>query len=142
MSSHRLHQIGTLFVNEDDRIRVSVRAIFLEDQSSPEERHFVWAYQVRIENVGQVTAQLMERTWTITDGNGHVQHVHGPGVVGEQPLLDPGDAFEYTSGTPLETPSGFMTGILHMVAVDSGERFDVPTPGFSLDSPHADQRRH
>ncbi|HQT60288.1 MAG TPA: Co2+/Mg2+ efflux protein ApaG [Acidiphilium sp.] len=142
MTTRRVHQTGDMFVNEDARIRVSIRAIFLEDQSRPDERHFVWAYQVRIENVGQVTAQLLRRTWTITDATGHVQHVHGPGVVGEQPMLDPGDTFEYTSGTPLETPSGFMSGIFHMVAVDSGEEFDVPTPGFSLDSPHADHRLH
>ncbi|CAG4908700.1 unnamed protein product [Acidocella sp. C78] len=142
MTTRRVHQTGDLFVNEDARIKVSIRAIFLEDQSRPDDRHFVWAYQVRIENVGQVTAQLLRRTWTITDATGHVQHVHGPGVVGEQPVLDPGDTFEYTSGTPLETPSGFMSGIFHMVAVDSGEEFDVPTPGFSLDSPHADHRLH
>lgn len=142
MSTRQVHQPGDLYVNETSGIRVSIRAIFLEDQSRPDERHFVWAYQVRIENVGQITAQLVRRTWTITDARGHVQHVHGPGVVGEQPVFDPGDIFEYTSGTPLETPSGFMVGVFHMIAVDSSEPFDVPTPTFSLDSPHEDHRLH
>lgn len=142
MATRRLNQSSDVYTNETAGIRVSIRTIFLEDESRPEERHFVWAYQVRIENAGPVTAQLLRRTWTITDAHGHVQHVHGPGVVGEQPVLDPGDVFEYTSGTPLETPSGFMSGVYHMVAVDSGETFDVDTPAFSLDSPHADYRLH
>ncbi len=86
--------------------------------------------------------QLLHRTWNITDGRGRTQHVQGPGVVGEQPLLEPGEAFEYTSGTPLPTPSGFMTGAYHMVVQASGENFDVAIPPFSLDSPHQDGRIH
>jgi ApaG protein len=117
-------------------IKVSVRPIFLEDQSQPEERQFVWAYRVRIENHGPENVRLLRRTWHITDGRGRTQHVQGDGVLGEQPQLDPGEAFEYTSGTPLETPSGFMTGAYHMVSVASGEPFDVRIPAFSLDSPH------
>jgi ApaG protein len=117
-------------------IKVSVRPIFLEDQSQPEERQFVWAYRVRIENHGPEHVRLLRRTWHITDGRGRTQHVEGDGVLGEQPQLDPGEAFEYTSGTPLETPSGFMTGAYHMVSVASGEPFDVRIPAFSLDSPH------
>jgi len=117
-------------------IKVSVRPIFLEDQSQPEERQFVWAYRVRIENHGPENVRLLRRTWHITDGRGRTQHVEGDGVLGEQPQLDPGEAFEYTSGTPLETPSGFMTGAYHMVSVASGEPFDVRIPAFSLDSPH------
>ena len=117
-------------------IRVSVRSVFLEDQSQPDERHYLWAYRVRIENHGPEPVRLLRRTWRITDATGHVDHVHGEGVVGEQPELAPDEAFEYTSGTPLSTPTGFMSGQYHMVATRSGERFDVAIPVFSLDSPH------
>jgi ApaG protein len=123
-------------------VRVSVRSFFLEDQSEPEENRFVWAYKVKIENHGREAVQLVRRTWYITDARGRTLHVHGAGVVGEQPLLEPGEAFEYTSGTPLDTPSGFMTGAYHMVVASSGENFDVPIPAFSLDSPHQDGRVH
>jgi ApaG protein len=117
-------------------VRVSVRSFFLEDQSEPDEGHYVWAYRVRIENQGREPVQLLRRTWEITDARGRTQHVHGAGVVGEQPLLEPGESFEYTSGTPLDTPSGFMVGAYHMVVPSSGENFDVAIPAFSLDSPH------
>ncbi len=117
-------------------IKVSVRPFYLEDQSQPDERQFVWAYRVRIENHGSDNVRLLRRTWHITDSRGRTQHVAGDGVLGEQPQLDPGEAYEYTSGTPLETPSGFMTGAYHMVSVASGEPFDVRIPTFSLDSPH------
>ena len=117
-------------------IKVSVRPFYLEEQSQPEERQFVWAYRVRIENQGAEIVQLLRRTWHITDGLGRTQHVHGDGVLGEQPRLDPGESFEYTSGTPLETPSGFMTGAYHMIGAASGEAFDIRIPTFSLDSPH------
>jgi len=116
-------------------ISVSVRPIYLEDQSSPTENYYVWAYQVRIENEGIETVQLRSRYWRITDAMGRVQEVRGPGVVGEQPVLKPGDSFEYTSGTPLSTPSGIMVGTYQMVTGD-GESFDVAIPAFSLDSPH------
>ncbi|MDD2878523.1 MAG: Co2+/Mg2+ efflux protein ApaG [Acidiphilium sp.] len=142
MAPMRVQQSNEIFSRETAGIRVSIRAIFLEDQSQPEDRHFAWAYQVRIENIGIVTMQLLRRTWLITDGNGHMQQVRGPGVVGEQPVLDPGDVFEYTSGVPLETPSGFMTGTYHMIAVDTGENYDIAIPSFSLDSPHGDHRLH
>lgn len=118
------------------QIRVSVRAFYLPDQSEPERGHFVWAYRVAIRNEGTHTVQLLKRTWLITDGRGRTQSVHGEGVVGEQPVLEPGESFEYTSGTPLQTPSGFMRGAYHMVAPASGENFDVTIPPFSLDSPH------
>ncbi len=117
-------------------IRVTVQPFYLEDQSEPDESRFVWAYRVRIENTGKELVQLMRRTWNITDARGRVIEVQGAGVVGEQPLLEPGESFEYTSGTPLDTPSGFMTGAYHMVAATSGEAFDVAIPAFSLDSPH------
>ncbi len=123
-------------------IRVTVRSFYLEDQSKPEESRYVWAYRVRVENRGRETVQLMRRTWRITDARGRTQHVHGAGVVGEQPVLDPGESFEYTSATPLDTPSGFMVGAYHMVATASGETFDVAIPAFSLDSPHQDGRVH
>ncbi len=117
-------------------IRVSVQSFFLDDQSHPDDRQFVWAYRVRIENRGPESVKLLRRSWQITDAAGRIQHVDGEGVVGEQPLLAPGEAFEYTSGTPLETPTGFMRGAYHMVATASGEQFDVRIPAFSLDSPH------
>ncbi|WP_203075107.1 Co2+/Mg2+ efflux protein ApaG [Falsiroseomonas ponticola] len=117
-------------------IRVSVRSFYLADQSEPERSHFVWAYRVTIENRGRHTVQLLKRSWRITDALGRTQQVHGEGVVGEQPVLEPGQNFEYTSGTPLSTPSGFMRGAYHMVVTATGEAFDVAIPPFSLDSPH------
>ena len=123
-------------------IRVSVRSFYLEDQSRPEEGRFVWGYRVKIENNGRLPVQLLKRTWRITDGRGRTQYVHGAGVVGEQPLLEPGEAFEYTSGTPLDTPSGFVVGAYHMVIPSSGENFDVAIPAFSLDSPHQNSQIH
>jgi len=123
-------------------IEVQVRSYYLEDQSEPEEGHYVWAYKVTIANGGRETVQLLRRTWHITNARGRVQRVHGPGVVGEQPVLEPGEAFEYTSGTPLDTASGFMTGTYHMVVPSSGEAFDVAIPAFSLDSPHQDTKLH
>ncbi len=123
-------------------IAVTVRSSYLPEQSQPEESRFVWAYRVRIENRGEVRVQLLRRTWLITDARGRVQRVDGAGVVGKQPVLAPGEAFEYTSGTPLETPSGFMTGAYHMVELESGAAFDVAIPPFSLDSPHQGGRLH
>tara|TARA_Y100001934_G_scaffold167927_1_gene199646 strand:- start:36071 stop:36553 length:483 start_codon:yes stop_codon:yes gene_type:complete len=116
-------------------IKVVVRPFYLDDQSKPDESHYVWAYHVKIVNDGNEQVQLRTRYWRITDAFGRVQEVHGPGVVGEQPLLCPGDAFEYTSGTPLPTPSGIMAGAYQMELAD-GEQFDVEIPAFSLDSPH------
>ena len=123
-------------------VRVSVRSFYLEDQSKPEDGKFVWAYRIRIENQGTQPVQLLRRTWHITDARGRTQNVHGPGVIGEQPLLEPGGEFEYTSGMPLDTPSGFMVGAYHMVIPASGESFDVAIPAFSLDSPHQSGRVH
>ncbi len=123
-------------------VRVTVRAFFLADQSEPERGHYVWAYTVTIANEGRQTVQLLRRSWSITDARGRTQHVHGEGVVGEQPVLDPGESFEYTSATPLSTPTGFMRGAYHMVATTTGEAFDIAIPGFSLDSPHQPSRMH
>lgn len=117
-------------------IMITVEPSYLEDQSSPAENHFVWAYHVRIENQGEETVQLRTRYWHITDAFGRVQEVRGPGVVGEQPVLEPGTAFEYTSGTPLSTPSGIMKGSYRMEVDGGREAFDARIPAFSLDSPH------
>ncbi|WP_376096618.1 Co2+/Mg2+ efflux protein ApaG [Roseomonas sp. CCTCC AB2023176] len=116
-------------------VRVTVRTFYLADQSAPEEGRWVWAYQIEIRNGGPATVQLLKRTWHITDGLARTQVVHGDGVIGEQPVLDPGEAFTYTSGTPLGTSSGIMRGVYHMVAPATGEPFDVEIPAFSLDSP-------
>ncbi|WP_027283159.1 Co2+/Mg2+ efflux protein ApaG [Rubritepida flocculans] len=117
-------------------VRVTVRSFYLADQSDPEEGRYVWAYKVEIANEGRETVQLLKRTWLITDAQGRTLRVHGEGVVGEQPVLEPGESFEYTSGTPLPTPSGFMRGAYHMVVTGTGEAFDAEVPAFSLDSPH------
>ena len=116
-------------------IRVTVEPAYLDDQSAPEDNHYVWAYHVRIENEGQQTVQLVNRYWHITDALGQVQEVRGAGVVGEQPVLEPGSSFEYTSGTPLPTPSGIMMGSYEMEDTRGG-RFSVAMPAFSLDSPY------
>jgi len=116
-------------------ITVTVKPFYLEDQSSPGNNHYVWAYRVRIENRSTETVQLLRRRWTITDALGRIQEVQGAGVVGEQPRLVPGQAYEYTSGTPLPTSSGIMVGAYQMES-DSGERFDIAIPAFSLDTPH------
>jgi ApaG protein len=122
-------------------IKITVQPFYLEEQSSPAEDHYVWAYRVRIENRGPETVQLRRRHWKITDGRGHVQEVRGPGVVGEQPVLGPGESFEYTSGTPLPTPSGIMVGTYEM-ETKGGESFVVRIPAFSLDSPHQRVQLH
>jgi ApaG protein len=116
-------------------VRVTIRPFYLADQSDPATGRYVWAYKVQIENLGRASVQLMKRSWIITDGLGRETRVHGDGVVGEQPILEPGESFEYTSGTPLPTPSGFMRGTYHMCETLSGEAFDVAVPPFSLDSP-------
>ena len=121
---------------------MSVRVFFLDDKSRPDENHFVWAYQVTITNLGKIAVQLLRRTWHITDATGHTKIVHGEGVVGEQPVFDPGESFQYTSGTPLPTSSGFMVGTYHMVVLDSMEPFDIAIPAFSLDSPYEDSKLH
>lgn len=116
-------------------IAVVVRPVFLEDHSAPTDGRFVWAYRVRIENGGDETVQLINRHWRITDADGRTEDVRGAGVVGEQPVIRPGETYEYTSGAPLRTPSGMMAGSYEMEA-PSGRRFDVTIPAFSLDSPY------
>jgi ApaG protein len=128
---------GTAMYCETTRnIEVTVTPRFLSDRSSPENNYFFWAYTINLSNVGQETVQLKTRHWRITDATGRLQEVKGAGVVGEQPVLRPGDHFEYTSGVPLPTPSGFMAGCYGMVT-DSGENFDIAIPTFSLDCSYA-----
>lgn len=116
-------------------IRVTVTPHYLDHQSRPDEDHYVWAYSIDIQNEGEQDVQLLSRHWVITDGRGQVQTVTGPGVVGEQPLLHPGECFTYTSGCPLSTPSGIMVGRYEMRA-GNGDVFWIDVPAFSLDSPY------
>lgn len=116
-------------------IQVTVEPRFLEEESRPSEGRYVWAYTIEIVNMGPETVQLQSRFWQITDEHGRRQEVRGTGVVGEQPILEPGERFEYTSGCPLATPSGMMVGSYQM-AGESGALFSVAIPAFSLDSPH------
>jgi ApaG protein len=116
-------------------ITVTVQPRYLDDQSVPDAGHFVWAYHVHIHNNSGETVQLLTRHWVITDAEGRVHEVRGEGVIGKQPILRPGESFEYASGTPLSTPSGMMMGTYQMQG-DDGERFDIDIPAFSLDSPH------
>ena len=118
-------------------IAVSVEPTYLEAQSSPDSSEYLWAYRVTIENQGRETVQLLSRHWMITNARGELNEVKGPGVVGEQPLLKPGESYEYTSGAPLDTPSGMMGGAYQMES-ESGERFDIEIPTFSLDRPNQD----
>ncbi len=120
-------------------IRVTVTPDYLEDESEPSENYFAWAYTVEVENHSEEVVQLISRYWRITDAVGRIKEIRGAGVVGEQPILEPGDAFEYTSWTPLETVSGIMTGSYQMKSHD-GQQFDIEIPAFSLDSPYEVKR--
>ena len=124
-----------MYSSVSNKIKVTVRPKYLVERSEPEEGRYFWSYTIEIANVGDTIVQLTHRHWQITDANGAREEVRGPGVVGEQPKLKPGDAFSYTSGCPLRTPSGIMVGTYRMVD-ESGESFDVAIPAFSLDSPH------
>jgi len=125
---------SAVYQAETRDILVAVRPAYLDDQSNPADNYFVWAYTVRIENKSAAPVQLISRHWIITDAMGRTQEVQGLGVVGEQPLIAPGGAYEYTSGTPLPTSSGIMRGTYQMQS-PMGERFDVEIPAFSLDRP-------
>jgi ApaG protein len=116
------------------KIRVDVETNYVEDQSDPRERRYVFAYTITLRNEGQVSAKLLSRHWIITDANGKVQEARGDGVVGEQPYLKPGQGFRYSSGTMIETPVGAMQGTYQMVA-DDGQRFDAPIAPFRLAMP-------
>jgi ApaG protein len=121
---------------DDRRYRVSIlsRVTFLEEQSDPARDHFVFAYTITVTNTGNVAAQLVSRHWIITDAEQRIQEVKGPGVVGQQPTLRPGESFEYTSGTSIATAVGTMHGSYQMVAED-GAAFDAPIPAFTLSIP-------
>ena len=116
------------------KIEVTVTPRFVSERSSPGNGYYFWAYTIDIANLGSETVQLKTRHWRITDASGRLQEVKGPGVVGEEPTLKPGELFEYTSGVPLPTPSGFMVGSYGMVTA-AGEHFDIEIPAFSLDLP-------
>ena len=115
-------------------IRVSVKTDFLSDQSDVENKLWVWSYHILIENNGNNTVQLIDRYWKITDETGHVKEVNGSGVIGRQPSIKPGESFEYSSGTPLNKPSGFMFGNFRMIN-EKNESFFIDVPIFSLDIP-------
>ena len=118
----------------DPKFSVQVRVRYVPEQSDPEDDTYLFAYSIRVSNTGDIAAQLLSRHWIITDANGRVQEVRGPGVVGEQPRLAPGEAFEYTSSCPLETPVGTMRGSYQCVAED-GTPFDALIPEFVLSIP-------
>lgn len=115
-------------------VTVRVNPSFLPDQSDPAGGRWVWSYHIRLENDGDEPVQLISRHWIITDARGRVDQVKGDGVVGEQPVIEPGRSFDYVSGCPLPTASGTMRGTYAMRS--GGERFDIAIPPFSLDSPH------
>ena len=117
-------------------IRVKVRSTYVPERSVPQQKHYFFSYHIRISNEGRETAQLLSRHWIITDADGDVQEVRGPGVVGETPVLAPGQAFEYTSFCPLPTPVGTMQGTYSMVTAD-GETFDAAIAPFTLAMPYA-----
>ena len=130
-----------MYESKTRNIRVAVQPAFLDDQSDPDQHRYLWSYTVTIENTGQEPVQLMSRYWQITDGDGRIQEVRGPGVVGAQPVIEPGKNFQYTSGCPLPTASGAMHGHYNMKAA-SGEAFEAEIPAFLLESPHERRQIH
>lgn len=133
--SARGRKRGVTYEAETDGVVVRVVPSFLEEESSPEDNRFIWAYHVEIENRGKRTLQLITRHWHITDRDGRVQEVNGSGVVGQNPVLRPGARFEYTSGCPLNAPSGMMRGT-YRLEDESGEIMEARIPLFALDSPY------
>ena len=128
--------MGAVSTATSEGIRVNVRAVYVPEQSSPRVRRYVFAYTVQIANDGEVAAQLKSRHWVITDGDGRVEEVRGPGVVGQQPFLNPGDQFEYTSGCVLTTPRGEMRGSYQMHRPD-GTSFEATIAPFQLTLPYS-----
>jgi ApaG protein len=120
-------------------IKVTALPLYQVDQSDPEENRYYWSYTIQLENHGTKTVQLLNRYWHITDALGRSQEVRGPGVIGKQPVLRPGEAFQYTSGVPLPTPSGIMFGEYEMV-LETGVKFQVAVPAFSLECPLANSK--
>lgn len=123
-----------MYKRETRGVVIKVEPDYLEDESAPEEGRYVWAYTVEIENTGADDVQLLTREWTITDANGRIEIVRGDGVIGEQPVIGPGERFRYTSGAPLTTSSGFMAGRYGM-RTGRGEDFAALIPAFALDHP-------
>jgi ApaG protein len=119
-------------------IEVAVEPFYLEEQSDPEDCRYVWGYQITVVNHSDKRVQLINRYWNITDGNGFIDEISGKGVVGEEPFIEPNSSYEYSSGCPLDTPSGIMFGT-YQLQTDDGALFDVAIPAFSLDLP--DQKR-
>lgn len=130
-----------MYERETRSIRVAVKPAYLDDQSDPDDRRYVWSYTVTIENLGVEPVQLVSRYWNITDAAGRVQEFRGPGVVGAQPVIAPGETFQYTSGCPLPTSSGLMMGRYQMKAA-SGEAFEAEIPAFLLESPYERRQIH
>jgi ApaG protein len=126
--------IPPMFTKTTRHIKVTASPNFLAEHSEPTDSHYVWSYTIHLENYGDTPVQLINRHWKITDAKGVTHEVRGEGVIGEQPVLKPGESFQYTSGTALAAPSGVMLGEYGMVTPD-GEHFDVEVPAFSLDSP-------
>jgi ApaG protein len=125
----------TSYVATTVGIAVSVEPAYLEERSSPASAQYLWSYRVLIENQSQETVQLLSRHWIIMNARGELTEVKGPGVVGEQPVLKPGESYAYASGAPLNTPSGMMGGS-YLMETESGDRFNIEIPTFSLDSPN------
>jgi ApaG protein len=135
-SGSRKWHLESVSMATTEGIKVSVRAVYVPEQSSPRTHRYVFAYTVKIANEGELPAQLRSRHWIITDGNGRIEEVKGPGVVGQQPYLNPGDQFEYTSGCVLATPRGEMRGTYQMHRPD-GREFDATIASFSLALPYS-----
>ncbi|MBC7769725.1 MAG: Co2+/Mg2+ efflux protein ApaG [Phycisphaerales bacterium] len=125
-----------MYEQETAGMIVRVAPAFMADQSKPTEGRFVWSYTIEIENRTGDPVQLISRFWRITDENGMTQEVRGPGVIGQQPVIEPGESFRYTSAAPLAAPSGVMMGAYSMQRTGNGEAFDIDVPLFALDSPH------
>ncbi|HRE44126.1 MAG TPA: Co2+/Mg2+ efflux protein ApaG [Terricaulis sp.] len=125
-----------MYEQETSGLHVRVEPQFLPEESAPAEGRYVWAYTIEIENRSGESVQLISRFWRITDENGLTQEVEGPGVIGQQPVIEPGESFRYTSAAPLAAPSGMMMGAYSMRRVAGGDAFDIAVPLFALDSPH------
>lgn len=130
-----------MYMTTTHSIMVSVEPTYLDDESRPRRNRYVWAYHVTIENQGAEPVQLKSRYWKITDSLGRTQEVRGEGVIGEQPIISPGESYEYSSGTPLSTPSGIMVGSYYMETGD-GRTLEIDIPAFSLDSPEERSQVH
>lgn len=132
----------TAFEATTNEITVRVRVTYLHQHSEPASRRYLWAYYITLTNHRPEAVQLLKRSWEIIDANGYTQRVHGEGVVGKQPTLQPSEQFTYNSAVPLGTSTGFMVGTYHMLDLTTGDQFDIAVPAFSLDSPFQAMERH